>query len=62
MIGMEHPDTLTNMGNLAAVMSKLKRWKEVEELEVHVLETMKKTLGHEHPSTLTRMNNLASGF
>jgi hypothetical protein len=35
------------------------RWKEVEELEVQVMEVGKRVRGVEHPDTLTSMNNLA---
>ena len=33
--------------------------KKAEELEVQVMETMKRVLGAEYPSTLTSMNNRA---
>jgi hypothetical protein len=34
MLGDEHPDALTSMGNLASTYWKQGRWKEAEELEV----------------------------
>jgi hypothetical protein len=34
----------------------------VEELEVQVMETIKRVLGAEHPSTLTSMGNLAATY
>ena len=38
------------------------RWAEAEELEVRVVETMKKVLGKEHPDTLVSIGNLASTY
>ena len=59
VLGAEHPDTLTSVGNLASTYRNQGRWKEAEELEVQVMETRKRVLGAEHPDTLTSMNNLA---
>jgi hypothetical protein len=59
VLGEEHPDTLTCMGNLASTYMDQGRWKEAEELEVQVIKTRKRVLGEEHPSTLTSMANLA---
>jgi hypothetical protein len=44
--------------NLASTYRSQERWKEVEELEVVVMETYKGVLGAEHPDTLTSMSNL----
>jgi hypothetical protein len=52
-LGADHPNTLTNMANLAAMFWNQGRWKEAEELEVEVLETSKTKLGADHSSTLT---------
>ena len=38
------------------------RWKEAEELNVHVMKIRKRVLGEEHPATLTIMANLASTY
>jgi len=38
------------------------RWKEAEELEVQVMETIKRVLGEEHLDTLTSIKNLAFTF
>ncbi|KAG8717983.1 hypothetical protein FRC09_013341 [Ceratobasidium sp. 395] len=38
------------------------RWKEVEALQVRVLDARKQTLGELHPDTLTTMNNLANTY
>jgi hypothetical protein len=58
VLGLEHPDTLTSINNLALTYSRQGRWQEAEELEVQVMETRKKVLGLEHPDTLKSMNNL----
>ena len=62
VLGQEHPDTLTSMGNRASTFWNQGRWKEAEELEVQVMETSKRVLGQEHPSTLTSMANLATTY
>jgi hypothetical protein len=59
VFGEEHPDTLTGMANLASTYSDQERWKEAEELEVHVMEIKNRVLGEEHPDTLVSMANLA---
>jgi hypothetical protein len=59
VLGQEHPDTLTSMGNLASTYKNQGRWKEAEELNVQMMETRKRVLGQEHPDTLVNMNNLA---
>jgi hypothetical protein len=43
----------------AATLYSEGRWEEAEELEVQVLETMKRVLTDEHPDTLVSMHNLA---
>jgi tetratricopeptide (TPR) repeat protein len=62
MLGLEHPDTLTRMADLASTYWNQGRWTEAEKLEVEVLEISKRVLGVEHPDTLTRMANLASTY
>jgi hypothetical protein len=47
------------MANLPSTYMNQGRWKEAEELEVHVMEERQRVLGEEHPNTLTSMNNLA---
>ncbi|KAI0605404.1 TPR-12 multi-domain protein [Pyrenophora tritici-repentis] len=59
VLGDEHPNTLTSMGNLAATYRNQGRWKEAEELQVQVLQTSKRVLTDEHPDTLTSMHNLS---
>ncbi|THC89597.1 hypothetical protein EYZ11_010961 [Aspergillus tanneri] len=62
VLGVEHPDTLTSMANLASTYRYQGRWKEAEELGVQVMELRKQVLWPEHPDTLTSMANLASTY
>ncbi|OCK73376.1 hypothetical protein K432DRAFT_237521, partial [Lepidopterella palustris CBS 459.81] len=59
VLGQEHRDTLTCMGNLASTYQNQGRWKEAEELFVQVTDTLKRVSGQEHRDTLTSMGNLA---
>jgi hypothetical protein len=59
VLGLEHPVTLTSMGNLSLTYRNQGRWKEAKELFVQVMETRKRMLGSEHSFTLTSMANLA---
>jgi hypothetical protein len=59
VVGPVHPSTLTSIANLASMYVNQGRWKEVEDLEVQVVEMRKRVLGPEHPDTLTSMNCLA---
>jgi hypothetical protein len=59
VLGLEHPNTLTSIANLALAYIKQGRCTKVKSLEVQVLETRKRVLGSDHPSTLTTMANLA---
>jgi hypothetical protein len=62
VLGLEHPNTLTSMANLASAYIKQGRCTKAESLEVQVLETRKRVLGSEHPDTLASMANLASTY
>jgi tetratricopeptide (TPR) repeat protein len=62
MLDAEHPDTLSDIQNLANTYAKQGRWKEAEELFVQVIEVRKKMQGVEHLDTLTDMANLALAF
>src|SRR5277367_1890312 len=62
LLGAEHPDTLSSMGNLASTYLNQGRWNEAEQLEVQVFEMRKKLLGAEHPDILSSMGNLASTY
>jgi tetratricopeptide (TPR) repeat protein len=59
VLGDKHPDTLTNMANLALTYVGQGRWKEAEKLEVQVMEMTKRALGDEHHNSLSSMGNLA---
>ncbi|KAL4935809.1 hypothetical protein BDV06DRAFT_233938 [Aspergillus oleicola] len=59
VLGLEHPETLTSMGNLAFTYEEQGRVQEAQELERQVLAIRRRVLGPEHPETLTSMGNLA---
>ncbi|KAI9775398.1 MAG: hypothetical protein M1839_001253 [Geoglossum umbratile] len=62
ILGLEHPDTLRGMANLASTYRHQGRLEEAEELGVQVTEARKRILGLEHPGTLTSMGNVASTY
>jgi hypothetical protein len=49
VLGDDHPDTLSSMGNLASTYRNQGRWKDAEVLEVVVMEKRKQLLGDDHP-------------
>ena len=59
MLGKEHPDTLTSMGNLASYYDRLGESEKAAELGERCWEARKTKLGEEHPDTLGSMSNLA---
>ena len=59
VLGEEHPDTLSSMGNLAVVYYEDGRYVDAEALILEALEIEKRILGEEHPDTLTSLGNLA---
>lgn len=59
MLGVEHPDTLTCMSNLANVLRSRGKYEEAETMHRQVLELRTKVLNAEHTATLTSINNLA---
>lgn len=61
-LGVDHPDTLTNMANLASTYRDQGRWANVEALDVQVMEASETKLGADHPDTLTSTNKLAFTF
>ena len=62
LLGAEHPDTLSSVGNLACTYRDQGRWNEAEKLEIQVMEMRKKLLGAEHPDTLISVGNLANTY
>ena len=45
MLGKEHPDSLTSMANLVSIYWNQGQWKEAEELQVKMMETIRWVLG-----------------
>ena len=60
VLGPEHLDTLTNMNNLALVLSEQGKYMEAEQMHQQELGLRQKVLGSKHPSTLASVNILAS--
>ena len=59
VLGPEHPDTLTSMGNLAGVLDSQGKYEEAESINRQTLVQREKVLGPEHPYTLTSVYCLA---
>ncbi|KAF1943365.1 kinesin light chain 1 [Clathrospora elynae] len=59
VLGLEHPDTLTSISNLASVLDRQGKYEEAESMNRQTLARLVKVLGPEHPATLTCMGNLA---
>jgi hypothetical protein len=59
VLGVEHPDTLNSVSNLALVLQDQGKYEAVEEMNRRALKGFEKVLGNEHPSTLTSVSNLA---
>ena len=57
--GIEHPQSLLNMSNLALTYRNQGRWYEAEKLLVHVMEARQTKLGAVHPDALLCKGNLA---
>jgi len=52
LLGDDHPDTQTAIGDLALTYKEQGRLKDAEALEVFVVDKRKRLLGEEHPYTL----------
>jgi hypothetical protein len=61
-LGMDHPNTLSSMINLASTYWNQGRWEDAEQLDIRVMEISKTKLGVDHPDTLSSMANLASTY
>jgi len=59
MLGVEHPDTVFNLNNLATLYYKQGLYAQAETLLVRALAIREKELGPEHPNIATSLNNLA---
>lgn len=57
--GVEHPDTLTSMNNLAEALRGLGEAGSARALHEQALDARRRTLGDEHPDTLTSVGSLA---
>ncbi len=60
VLGFEHPDTLTSIGNLALMLYDQRKYQESEEMNRQALKGKEKAFGVDHPSTLISVSNLAS--
>ena len=58
-LGVEHPNTLDALGNLAGTYQSLGRYTESEKLGIQVLDSRKGIFGGEHPDIVSAMANLA---
>jgi hypothetical protein len=60
ILGMEHPDTLTAMNNLALTLGDQGDLSGARSLQEQVLATQLRLLGEEHPKTQSSITNLAA--
>ncbi len=60
--GIDHPDTLSSMSNLAVAYIALGRQADALRIGEETLAVRKAKLGPDHPSTLASMNNLANSY
>ena len=56
VLGAEHPDTLSSMGNLARIYQAQGRYKEAESLFQSTVQISEKVLGYEHPFAIKQVN------
>jgi CHAT domain-containing protein/Tfp pilus assembly protein PilF len=59
-LGPEHPDTVTNVNNLAVLYQSMGVYAKAEPLLQRALATSEKQLGPDHPDTAAQLNNLAT--
>ncbi|KAG8748554.1 hypothetical protein FRC10_003688 [Ceratobasidium sp. 414] len=62
VLGNEHSNTTTRIGNLACTLWKRGKWQEAEALDREVIEIKTRIKGKEHIETLTGMANLATAL
>ena len=62
VLGAEHPETLSSMGNLANTHWDQGRTGEAAALREEVLEKRSRIPGAEHPDTLTSMSDLTNTY
>jgi serine/threonine protein kinase/Tfp pilus assembly protein PilF len=58
VLGEEHPETLTSVGNMGVLLRDQGRLAEAEPYHREALEKSRRTLGEEHPDTLVFINNM----
>jgi eukaryotic-like serine/threonine-protein kinase len=58
ILGDEHPDTLTSIGNMGVALDGLGKYDEAMPYYTEALETRRRVLGDEHPDTLDSINNM----
>jgi tetratricopeptide (TPR) repeat protein len=61
-LGLDHPDTLTSMINLARAYQSANRLRDAFPLYEQAQASANATLGPEHPTTLTLVSNLAAAY
>ena len=59
VLGADHPDVLTTLVCLAAILQSEGSRAEAEQIELETIEVSRRVLGPEHVDTLVAMNNLA---
>jgi hypothetical protein len=62
VLGVEHPDTLLSIGNLAHTYNNQGQYHDAEELLAQVVKIRARVLGSDHPHTLSGMSNLAVSY
>jgi hypothetical protein len=60
VLGEEHPDTLTNMHNLARLYDGLDRPREAERIYLETIRSRRRVLGDLHPTTILSVSRLAA--
>ena len=61
-LGVEHPDTLASLNNLAALYRKRRRYREAEPLFKRVMDVQRRLQGEHHSLTLLAATNLAGVY
>ena len=59
ILGPDHPDTISAMGNLAITLCDQGQLDKAASMQQDVLEKMRRIRGDEHPHTITARNNLS---
>lgn len=60
VLGVDHPDTLSNVSNLAVVLQNQGKYEQAEAINRRALAGRKKVLGMNIPDTLTSVSTIAS--